>query len=121
VILLELLQVAPAAAADPGLGGELVELAKLLGGGAAGTFALLAWQALRSERSQRSDERERETTVRAERQRELDGRLERMATTLARIDERTQLLTHGERRQRRLQTPPLGTPIGKRKATESDP
>jgi hypothetical protein len=112
---------APAPAGDAGLVGQVLELGKLVGGGAAGTFALLAWQALRTERSTRDDASKRDERTRSERQRELDSRLERMGTTLARIDERTQILLGGdpaERRARRHATPAHGIPIaaGKRGA-----
>jgi len=114
------------APSSSGAVGELLELAKLLGGGAAGTFALLAWQALRTERQHRRTD----DTNRADRQRDLDARLERLATTLARLDERTQLLTvqllgpgpEGKaRRGGRAQTPVHGVPISPRREKPDDP
>jgi hypothetical protein len=83
-VILELVAGAAAAAADPEASTWL-ELAKTLGGGAAGTFALLAWQALRTERTYRKND----ARQRGDRQRELDARLEHMGELLARIDERT--------------------------------
>jgi hypothetical protein len=107
----------------------IVELAKVLGGGAAGTFAALAFYALRTERTARKAEQDREARVRADRQRELDGRLERLLTTVARLDERTALLvrdvlTTAENDARsaraRARTPAQGIRTGPRKGTESD-
>lgn len=109
------------APSSSGTFGELLELAKLLGGGAAGTFALLAWQALRTERQHRRTD----DTNRTDRQRDLDARLERLATTLARLDERTQLLvgqllgpgpeSHKARRGGgRAATPAHGVPVARK-------
>jgi hypothetical protein len=106
--------------------GELLELAKLLGGGAAGTFALLAWQALRAERQHRRVD----DTQRTDRQRDLDTRLERLATTLARVDERTGFLTThvlgGDTRPARrgggrAQTPVHGVPLPAPTRKNDDP
>lgn len=116
------------ATADPALGGELFELAKVLGGGGAVTFAVLAWQTLRTERAARLAERSSEVVVRADRQRELDARLDRIATTMARIEERTAFLTGQDPTPRepaprgaRARTPAHGVRVGLRKSTESDP
>jgi hypothetical protein len=133
VIWLELaaaLQVAPGPAPDSELGGAL-ELVKLLGTGGATTFAVLAWQALRHERRSRTDERERESRTRSERQRELDARLSRIETVLARLDERTGFLIGAELgpdpaplpapRRGRARTPAGGVRVPlPRKPTESD-
>jgi hypothetical protein len=101
--------------------GVLLELAKVLGTGGATTLAFLAWQALRHERASRRDD----LRVRADRQRELDGRLERIATTLARIDERTSYLMGGGGEETapgrvRKRTPVVGVRTSTRKPTESD-
>lgn len=126
-LLVALQAAAPPAPAAPDSVDSLVELAKLLGTGGATTFALLAWQALRHERTARRDSAASEVKVRADRQRELDGRLERMGQLLARIEERTGYLV-GEMmpaptpptRRERTRTPPGGVRTSARKPTESD-
>jgi hypothetical protein len=119
---------AAAPAADASGFGEAFEFAKLIGGGGAATFALLAWQALRTERAARMAERKSEVEVRADRQRELDARLERIATVLARVEERTRnLIGPGDvaagpaPRGARARTPVHGVRVAARKPTESDP
>jgi hypothetical protein len=118
-VIVELL----AAATDPGAGAELVELGKLLGAGGAGTFALLVWQQIRAERVARTERERVDVAERAARQQELDARLERLSTTLARLDERTAYLIAlehgpGAPRGRRARTPGAGIPIAGRKPTE---